>query len=67
MKIYLDKYNKTIIAPFEILQKNHIDFIKSCGFTFVETDELKFNAREIRKFNKNKNRKKNRKTNFKKK
>lgn len=67
MKIYLDKNNKTIIAPFGMLQKNHVDFIKSCGFAFTETDRFEFNTTEIRKFKKNKNRKKNRKTNYKKK
>lgn len=66
MKIYLDKNNKTIIAPFGMLQKNHVDFIKSCGFAFTETGEFKFNTTEVRKFKK-KNRKKNRKTNYKKK
>ncbi|MGL5624885.1 hypothetical protein [Cetobacterium sp.] len=67
MKIYLDENNRTIIAPFGVMQKSHVKFIKSCGFAFTETDELKFNTTEIRKFKKNKNRKKNRKTNYKKK
>lgn len=41
--------------------------MKSCGFALTETEELKFNTTEIRKFKKKKDRKKNRKTNYKKK
>lgn len=67
MEIYLDKKNKTIVVPFGILQKNHVDFIKNCGFSILETDILKNDDITIKKFKKNKNRKKNKKNNYKKK